>query len=148
MSTTQKVCPLCCGHGRFDDIECLLCDRSGFIVVDEIDAPARPSSGRVSRGPGAARAVGVGTAAAPRGAVPAPTENDLQAAWLDGYVTARGERRVGANAAGYAVGVAHVAALHLEQRGRRAAAAATLVAFVVGIAAAPTVYALLAEATR
>ena len=148
MSIVQKVCPLCGGAGRWDDIECQLCDTRGYLdLVDEDDAPSLPSSGRDASGPDAARPVGTVREAAARGARPAPTENDLQAEWLRGYATGRKERRLDANAVGYATGVAHVAALHLEQRGRRAALVATLVAFAVGVAAAPTIVALLAEAT-
>lgn len=150
MSIVQKVCPLCCGSGRFDDIECQMCDTRGYIDLEDDALPLPPSSSGVGARtgrPAAAARVGPGTATAPRSAVPAPTENDLQAEWLRGYATGRAERRLGAEAAGYAAGAAHVAALHLEQRGRRAALVATLVAFVVGVAAAPTIVALLAEAS-
>lgn len=146
MSTVQKTCLLCSGYGRFDDVECPACDTRGFIVVDENDAPT-PSSGRVADEPAAARRVEAGRAAPRTTARPAPTELDLQAEWLRGYAKGRSERRDAQHAAGYALGAAHVCALDLEHRGVRAAVVAVLVAFLVGLAAAPTVVALLAEAT-
>ncbi len=147
MSTVQKTCLLCGGYGRFDDVECPACDTRGFIVVDENDAPT-PSSGRVVDEPAAARRVVAGRAAPRTAARPAPTEHDLQAEWLRGYAKGRDERRAGAHAAGYALGASHVCALNLERRGRRAAVVATLVAFLAGVAAAPTLTALLAGALR
>lgn len=152
MSTRQKVCPLCGGDGRWDDIECLLCDTRGYIDIDDDDATALPpsSSGQdaVEGRPESAAPVVAGQADAPRSACPAPTENDVEVAYLCGYLKARAQRRDTRHAAGYALGAAHVAALHLEQRGRRAAVVAILVAFVVGVAAAPTLTALLAGALR
>lgn len=72
----------------------------------------------------------------------------VEAAYIAGYSRAYTQRRTAQHAAGYALGASHVALLHLEQRGRRAAVVATLVAFAVGVAAAPTLTALLAGALR
>lgn len=146
----QKVCPLCDGNGRWDDIECLLCDTRGYIELrDEDDAPALTSfssgQGAYQGRPDAAARVGNGSA--PDRAGPLLTSDDVEAAYIAGYSRAYTQRRTAQHAAGYALGASHVALLHLEQRGRRAAVVATLVAFAVGVAAAPTLTALLAEAT-
>lgn len=66
-------CPLCEGRGRFDDIECPQCDRTGW-VSDSIFGDARRVA--ASSRPGAA--VTVSARHAPRAAFAERAETDLE----------------------------------------------------------------------
>jgi len=124
------TCMLCAGYGRFDDIECPACSTRGYI---QVDAPSGAGAGE----PEAAPRADAGPA---HDAAPASHDDELQAAYVRGFAAASEQRRLAAASHAYSVGCAHVALLHLERR--RSWAVAVALAFLLGLAAFPTVAAV------
>lgn len=133
-------CPLCAGHGRFDDIECPSCATVGTIPnprrgVEAVDEVHRWGPREVSA---------LEWIAAQSALSDAPASDREQAGYVAGYGVASRQRRRAVAAAAYARGVHDASRLQLERRRPAAAVAALFLSFAGGVAAAPTVYALLA----